>query len=145
MARLFSMWGKKGDQATKDNAKAKARVSKRIARSKAPDSPKAGVTSSEPEPPKPVPPPIVWSPPEPVEDPEAPEVQYSETEDSAESEKKEAKLSAAPMTAQEDGRSATVFAQDFVEEFADMVSEDVSKTFDDASEMVEKNNLCCGL
>jgi hypothetical protein len=26
-----------------------------------------------------------------------------------------------------------------------MVSEDVSKTFDDASEMVEKNNLCCGL
>jgi hypothetical protein len=107
--------------------KANARVSKRIARSKAPDSPKA---LAEPL--------LV-----PVVVPQSPETELSgsASEDTAELEHekvvKPINLPDAPMTEEEDGRSAIVFAQDFVEEFTDMVSEDAAK-------IAETENCCCG-
>jgi hypothetical protein len=44
----------------------------------------------------------------------------------------------APMTEEEDGRSTMVFAQDFVEELTDMVSED-------AARIADTESYCCGL
>jgi hypothetical protein len=106
--------------------KAKARVSKRIARSKAPDSPKREI---------PVPaelPPV-------VEKQVFIEKELSESEStvSEEEDVKRIDLADAPMTGEEDGRSAMVFAQDFVEELTGMVSEDAAK-------ITEKESYCCG-
>jgi hypothetical protein len=107
--------------------KANARVSKRIARSKAPVSPKA-----------------LAEPLLPVEHPSPEldtELSGSASQDTAESEHEEVvkpiNLPDAPMTGEEDDRSAIVFAQDFVEEFTDMVSEDAAKM------SVETENCCC--
>jgi hypothetical protein len=108
--------------------KAKARVSKRIARSKAPDSPKREI-------------PVPAELPPPVEKQVFVEEELSESESestiSEEEEVERINLADAPMTEEEDGRSSMVFAQDFVEEFTDMVSEDAAK-------IAEKESYCCG-
>jgi hypothetical protein len=107
--------------------KAKARVSKRIARSKAPDSPKREI-------------PVELPPVEKQVFVVEREVLESESEDTTISEQEEVKqihLADGPMTGEEDGRSAIVFAQDFVEELTSMVSEDAAK-------ISEKESFCCG-
>jgi len=66
----------------------------------------------------------------------------SESEESDESLEAEKTVPAfdTPLTADEDGRSPLAFAQDFVEEFTDMVSEDGTKL----AEKVETGFFCCG-
>jgi hypothetical protein len=121
--------------------KAKARVSKRIAASRSktePDSPKHEI-----------PVPVELSPV--VEKKKVffvenlvskSESTISELED----EKQIIDLNAAPMTAEEDGRSAMVFAQDFVEEWTDMASADASKFEEGVSKFVEeKETYCCAV
>ena len=64
----------------------------------------------------------------------------SASDDTAELEQEDVKrvdLSDSPMTGDEDGRSAIVFAQDFVEELTEMVSED-------AARITETDSYCCG-
>ena len=124
--RFFGRNKKNARETTSD--KAKARVSKRIARSKAPDSPKREI-------PVPVELPPVEKPQVFVEE----ELSESESEStiSEQEDMNRINLADAPMTQEEDGRSAMVFAQDFVEELTSMVSEDATK-------IAEKESYCCG-
>jgi hypothetical protein len=139
MRFFFSSCRNKRNARETTSDKAKARVSKRIAasRSNAPDSPKHEIPVVPVELPPVVEKKVFF-----VEN----EVSKSESTISEQEDEKQIDLNAAPMTAEEDGRSAIVFAQDFVEELTDMVSEDASKFEEAASKYVEeKESYCCAV